>query len=76
MSELHTHCQCDNCTGEDCGQDNPEEYEREREEERADIRQAGRENVLDNVLKAILFCPNRYFCTKQIEELRQESKGE
>jgi hypothetical protein len=44
--ELHTHCQCDNCTGEDCGQDNPEEYEREQAKELADIRQAERGKVL------------------------------
>jgi hypothetical protein len=47
--ELHTHCQCDNCTGEDCGQDNPEEYEREQAKELADIRQAERGKVLDEL---------------------------
>jgi hypothetical protein len=26
----HTHCQCDNCSGVDCGQDNPEEYNKEQ----------------------------------------------
>jgi len=49
MSELHSHCQCDNCSGEDCGQDNPEEYEKRQEEERADIRQAERDKVLDEL---------------------------
>jgi len=27
MSELHAHCQCDNCSGADCGQDDPEAHE-------------------------------------------------
>jgi hypothetical protein len=31
MSELHHHCQCDNCTGTDCGQDDPEKYKKEQE---------------------------------------------
>jgi hypothetical protein len=52
--ELYNHCQCDNCTGEDCGQDDPEEYEKEREKERVDIRQGGRDELLDDVpLKAL-----------------------
>jgi hypothetical protein len=27
MGELHAHCQCDNCSGADCGQDDPETHE-------------------------------------------------
>jgi hypothetical protein len=27
MGELHAHCQCDNCSGADCGQDDPEAHE-------------------------------------------------
>jgi hypothetical protein len=27
MGELHAHCQCDNCSGADCGQDDPEAQE-------------------------------------------------
>jgi hypothetical protein len=50
MSELYTHCQCDNCTGEDCGQDNPEEYEKEREKERDDIRKAEQNEVIDRII--------------------------
>jgi vesicle coat complex subunit len=30
MTGLHEHCQCDNCSGVDCGQDNPEEWEAEQ----------------------------------------------
>jgi len=46
--ELSSHCLCDNCTGEDCGQDNPEEYEREQEKERAVIRKTKQDTVLDD----------------------------
>jgi hypothetical protein len=49
MSELHSHCQCDKCTGEDCGQDNPEEYEKERERELADIVQSELNKMLGEV---------------------------
>lgn len=52
MGELHAHCQCDNCSGADCGQDDPEAHE---------IYQAGiklhddaiRNKVLDSVIDAI-----------------------
>ena len=52
MGELHAHCQCDNCSGADCGQDDPETHE---------IYQAGiklhddaiRNKVLDSVIDAI-----------------------
>jgi len=27
MTETHRHCQCDNCSGADCGQDDPEAHE-------------------------------------------------
>jgi hypothetical protein len=30
-TKTHTHCQCDFCTGEDCGQDNPDKLRAERE---------------------------------------------
>lgn len=67
MGELSEHCQCDNCTGQDCGQDNPEEYEREREEERQAIRKDERGRVLD-VFDELLF---------DIEQIHQEeSNGE
>ena len=49
MSELHSHCQCDQCTGEDCGQDNPEEYEKERERDLADIVQSELNKMLGEV---------------------------
>jgi hypothetical protein len=52
MSELHAHCQCDNCSGADCGQDDPEAHE---------IYQAGiklhddvvRNKALDSAIDAI-----------------------
>jgi hypothetical protein len=52
MGELHAHCQCDNCSGADCGQDDPEAHE---------IYQAGiklhddaiRNKALDSVIDAI-----------------------
>lgn len=31
MGETHRHCQCDNCSGEDCGQDNPDKLKAEQE---------------------------------------------
>jgi hypothetical protein len=65
--ELHTHCQCDNCTGEDCGQDNPEEYEREQAKELADIRQAERGKVLDEL--------KRDLKTRFVSSSNQWSKG-
>jgi len=34
MTEAHHHCQCDNCDGVDCGQDNPEKYSAEQKAQR------------------------------------------
>ena len=31
MTEPYEHCQCDNCSGADCGQDNPEQHAKEQE---------------------------------------------
>ena len=31
MTEINEHCQCDNCSGRDCGQDDPDKYAAERE---------------------------------------------
>lgn len=45
MSELHAHCQCDNCSGEDCGQDNPEEYKKAEKEREKAIRQDERDKI-------------------------------
>ena len=53
MSELNEHCQCDYCSGFDCGADNPEEVERLREEHDAAITRKAREEFAD---KVIAFC--------------------
>jgi len=31
MTEINEHCQCDNCSGRDCGQDDPDKCNAERE---------------------------------------------
>ncbi len=51
MREPYAHCQCDNCSGADCGQDNPEECERMEKERDAAIRKEERERVLDELVK-------------------------
>ena len=45
MTETHRHCQCDNCSGEDCGQDNPEEYKKAEKEREKAIRQDERDKI-------------------------------
>jgi hypothetical protein len=47
--ETHTHCQCDFCTGEDCGQDDPEQYEADQQAEKDAIR----DEVLDKFKEII-----------------------
>ena len=49
VRDAHTHCQCDFCTGEDCGQDNPEEFVRNAKEEQRQFR----EEVLEEVYKGL-----------------------
>jgi hypothetical protein len=51
MTEPYEHCQCDNCSGVDCGQDNPEECERLEKERIAVIRKEERERILDLIDK-------------------------
>ena len=53
MSELHRHCQCDNCSGRDCGQDDPERYLEQQfhDEETHDKRI--RNETLDEVYKRL-----------------------
>ena len=57
MTEAHHHCQCDNCDGVDCGQDDPENYVAEQkaqqEEHDAAIRKDERRNVLQGLLTAM-----------------------
>jgi len=51
MTETHTHCQCDCCSGADCGQDDPDKFAAEQDaiqkahDEK--VRKAERERVLD-----------------------------
>lgn len=49
MTEPYTHCQCDNCSGRDCGQDNPDRYLKQQiqDEEKHDAQI--REKVLNEV---------------------------
>jgi hypothetical protein len=75
--ELYNHCQCDNCTGEDCGQDDPEEYEKEQAKERADIRQAERDKVLSLIRCFIehegFNCGETDAIKEYMKELRQQA---
>ena len=41
MSEPHRHCQCDHCSGQDCGQDNTERYLEEMMEQEDALREEG-----------------------------------
>jgi hypothetical protein len=49
--ETHRHCQCDFCSGEDCGSDNPEKKNAEekalQDQRDAEIRKEERERILD-----------------------------
>ncbi len=49
MTELPRHCQCDNCSGIDCGQDDPDRYLKQKiqDEERHDkeVRQDERDKI-------------------------------
>ena len=51
MSEINEHCQCDNCSGRDCGQDDPDRYleQKIQDEEKHDeeVRKEERERVLN-----------------------------
>jgi hypothetical protein len=64
--ETHRHCQCDFCTGEDCGQDDPEKYNAElqaREDQiRAEGVKAGREEVLGTLKNLVLLKHTRHGC--------------
>jgi len=55
MGELHRHYQCDNCSGIDCGQDDPERYLEQQfhDEETRDKRI--RNETLDEVYKRLHF---------------------
>lgn len=47
----HTHCQCDNCSGVDCGQDDPEAYKKAQEERDEAIRKGEREKIMEEMIK-------------------------
>jgi len=79
MTETHTHCQCDCCSGADCGQDDPDKFAAEQDaiqkahDEK--VRKAERERVLDAVLKIkdntdFHFTSDRIKFEREIESLR------
>lgn len=45
--ETHRHCQCDYCSGEDCGKDDPERFEAERIKEQKEHDQQICNQILD-----------------------------
>ena len=53
MNEINDHCQCDNCSGRDCGQDDPDLYleQKIQDEEKHDeqVREEERERVLNAI---------------------------
>jgi hypothetical protein len=61
MGETHRHCQCDNCSGEGCGQDNPNKLKAEQEAARKEhddgirkeAKQEGRDEVLSKIPEII-----------------------
>jgi len=53
MTELYEHYQCDNCSGVDCGQDDPEECERLQKVHDDAIRKEERERLASVCRKAI-----------------------
>jgi hypothetical protein len=57
MTETHRHCQCDNCSGIDCGQDDPEAHLKSLEDNenriRAEAKREEREAVLDELAAKI-----------------------
>ena len=65
MTETHRHCQCDVCSGIDCGQDDPEKYSAEQkaqqEEHDAGIRKDERRKVLQGLL-AVMNNPALAIC--------------
>jgi len=63
MRELHSHCQCDQCSGVDCGQDDPEAYEQSQKEGREAIKKEERERVLDGAYKRL-----QSICTDTMKE--------
>ena len=58
MSKIHTHCQCDCCSGEDCGQDDPDKFTAEQDAiQKAhddEVRKAERENHNDELLTKLV----------------------
>lgn len=47
--ETHIHCQCDNCSGVDCGADDPDK----KEEEEKQLERMKRNSILDEVVDAM-----------------------
>ena len=53
MTEINDHCQCDNCSGRDCGQDDPDLYleQKIQDEEKHDeqVRKVERERIYNHI---------------------------
>ena len=81
MSEINEHCQCDNCSGWDCGQDDPDRYleQKIQDEEKHDenVRKAERERI-NNELDYIEHVSNihEYDVTVYLKDVRKIVRGE
>jgi len=81
MTETHTHCQCDCCSGADCGQDDPDKFAAEQDaiqkahDEK--VRKAERERI-NNELDYIEHVSNihEYDVTVYLKDVRKIVRGE
>lgn len=76
MTELHTHCQCDNCSGIDCCQDNPEEYAANEKKREGELIIKGIEMLMNKLSYSNTGLPYVYLCDIEtsVELLIEEIK--